>query len=142
MTDVYVDTSVLGAYYCPEPLSLKADKIMQAIANPVISLLTEVEFFSLVAKKRRQRDFSEAKARKIHGEFLAHTTNGYYRRVAISVDHYLKARDMITQLKTTLRTLDVLHLAIALQEKLPLITSDKGLVAAARYFKVKATLLD
>ena len=142
MTDVYVDTSVLGAYYCPEPLSLKADKIMQAIANPVISLLTEVEFFSLVAKKRRQRDFSDAKARKIHGEFLAHTTNGYYRRVAISVDHYLKARDMIGQLKTTLRTLDVLHLAIALQEKLPLLTSDKALVAAARYFKVKATLLD
>ncbi len=90
--DVYVDTSVLGAYYCPEPLSLKADKVMQAITNPVISLLTEVEFFSLVAKKRRQRDFSEAKARKIQDEFLAHTANRYYRRIAISVDHYLKAR--------------------------------------------------
>ena len=139
--DVYVDTSILGAYYCPEPLSLKADKVMQAIANPVISMLTEVEFFSLVAKKRRQRDFSEAKAKKIQDEFLAHTANGYYRRVAMTVDHYLKARDMIAQLKTTLRTLDAIHLAIALQEKLPLISADEGLIAAARYFKVKATLV-
>ncbi len=138
---VYVDTSVLGAYYCPEALSLKADKVMQDIAHPVISLLTEVEFFSLVAKKRRQRDFSDAKAKKIQDEFLAHMANGYYGRVAIPVGHYLKARDMIAQLKTTLHTLDAIHLAITLQEKLPLITADKGLVAAARHFKVKATLV-
>lgn len=139
--DIYVDTSVLGAYYCPEPLSLKADKAMQAITHPVISVLTEVELFSLVAKKRRQRDFSEAKARKIQNKFLAHAADGYYRRIAISVDHYLKARDMIAQLKTTLRTLDAIHLAIALQEKLPLMTADKALVTAARHFKVKTILV-
>lgn len=139
--DIYVDTSVLGAYYCPEPLSLKTDKAMQAITHPVISMLTEVELFSLVAKKRRQRDFSEAKARKIQNEFLAHAADGYYRRIAISVDHYLKARDMIAQLKTTLHTLDAIHLAIALQEKLPLMTADKALVTAARHFKVKTTLI-
>lgn len=40
-------------------------KVIQATTNPVISLLTEVEFFLLMAKKERQRDFSETKARKI-----------------------------------------------------------------------------
>ena len=41
---VYIDTSVLGAYYCPEPSSATAENALRQIAVPVISTLTEVEF--------------------------------------------------------------------------------------------------
>ena len=46
----YIDTSVLGAYYCPEPGSVAAEKALLRIEGPVISALSEVEFVSLVSK--------------------------------------------------------------------------------------------
>jgi uncharacterized protein len=45
---VYIDTSVLVAYYCPEPLSEKAEKLLIRYLKPAISSLTEVGFFSAV----------------------------------------------------------------------------------------------
>jgi len=35
----YVDTSVLGAYYCPEKLSSAAEAALRLIDEPVISIL-------------------------------------------------------------------------------------------------------
>jgi hypothetical protein len=49
----YIDTSVLGAYYCPEPLSMNAETASRRIKIPVISVLSEVEFTSLISRKRR-----------------------------------------------------------------------------------------
>jgi predicted nucleic acid-binding protein len=141
MSSVYVDTSVLGAYYCPEPLSATAEAALRAVDKPVVSLLTEVEFFALIAKKKRHGDFSETKARKILGEFATHLTGGYYRKMALNADHYLRARDLIAQFKTTVRTLDALHLAVAFNEKLSLVTADKAMAAAATRFKLKVSLI-
>jgi len=36
----YVDTSILGAYYCPEPLSAAAEKALRQLKTPVISVLS------------------------------------------------------------------------------------------------------
>ena len=41
---IYADTSVLVAYYCPEPLSEKAEALLTTHEQPVISALAEVEF--------------------------------------------------------------------------------------------------
>ena len=46
----YVDTSILAAYYCPEPLSAAAEDALRRIEAPAISVLTEVEFCSLLLK--------------------------------------------------------------------------------------------
>ena len=51
----YVDTSVLGACYCPEALSAAAERALRAIEAPVISSLTGVELASLVARRHRAR---------------------------------------------------------------------------------------
>jgi predicted nucleic acid-binding protein len=42
----YIDTSVLVAYYCPEPLSRAAEKSIRSAASPAISPLVEVELCS------------------------------------------------------------------------------------------------
>ncbi len=39
----YLDTSVLAAYYCPEPLSEKVEKLVISADRPCISSFTEVE---------------------------------------------------------------------------------------------------
>jgi hypothetical protein len=137
----YVDSSLLGAYYCPEPLSEAAQKFLQSVDQPVISMLTEVEIFSLVAKKKRMREFGESKARKILMEFQSHIDGGYYRMIVPIAEHYQLARDMIGEFKTGLRSLDAMHLAIAGGDNLPVVTADDVLAKAAKRFGIKARLL-
>jgi predicted nucleic acid-binding protein len=50
---IYLETSVLAAFYVPEPLSAKAERAVRSEAKPAISELTELEFFSAVARKVR-----------------------------------------------------------------------------------------
>lgn len=138
---VYIDTSVLGAYYCPEPLSNVVEEILRGVEGPVISSLTEVELFSLVAKKYRMKELTEPKARRALGAFAAHVADGYYRRLVLTAEHYAKARTLIGALSVTLHALDALHLALAISEKIPLLTADVTLAAAARKFRVKTTLV-
>lgn len=138
---VYVDTSVLGAYYCPERLSPASEAALRRVEDPIISSLTEVEFFSLVAKKHRLKELTEPKARRALGAFTAHVADGYYRRLMLSAEHYAKARSLIGSFNTALHTLDALHLALAICGKLSLLTSDSALAAAARKFRVETTLV-
>lgn len=91
----YVDTSVLGAYRCPEPLSRSAE----------IALL------------------------RLFGQ---HVADGYYRRLSLSAEHFLLARDLIVAMASALGTLDALHLSVALSAGLPLLTADRDFARAAR----------
>jgi uncharacterized protein len=139
--NAYVDTSVLGAYYCPEPLSSAAEEALRRIEIPVISILSELEFHSLIAKKRRLKELNARQARRILDLFGGHVADGFYRRMSLSGEHYLKARQMIGATRIPLHTLDALHLAAALAESLPLLTADKGLAAAAKRHKCKVILV-
>lgn len=137
----YVDTSVLGAYYCPESLSTAAERVVRRVRGPVISTLTEVEFFSLIAKKQRLKEITVVKARQVLDLFAAHLAEGYFRCVALTTDHYVKARGLLATFDVTLHTLDALHLSLAIAEKLPIVTADVALAKAAKKHRVKATLV-
>ena len=137
----YVDTSVLGAYYCPEPLSATAETALLDLTTPVISTLTEVEFASLIARKRRLRELTERQTRAILDLFGGHVAKGFYRRVPLGTEHFLRARELVATLSSALRTLDALHLAAALAENLPLLTADRDLARAAKRHEAAAILL-
>lgn len=138
---VYVDTSVLGAYYCPEALSAAAERTLRAIEAPVISTLTEVELASLIARKRRLGELTSRQAMDVLELFQTHVDEGFYRRLSVGAEHYLRARELIGSLATALHTLDALHLAVALGEDLPLLTADRDLVRAARRHRARTMLL-
>lgn len=133
----YVDTSVLGAYYCPEALSTAAEHALRAIQTPVISTLTEVELTSLVARKRRLGELSPRQALDVLELFQTHVEEGYYRRISLTAEHFLRARELIGSLTTSLHTLDALHLAAALHEDIPLLTADRELAKAARRHRAR-----
>jgi len=139
--NAYIDTSVLGAYYCPEGLSAAAEDALRRLETPVISILSELEFSSLIAKKRRLRELTAPQAGKILDLFASHVAEGFYRRMSLSAEHYLKARQLIAETRIALHTLDALHLAAAMLEALPLLTADKVLAAAAKRHGNKAILL-
>jgi predicted nucleic acid-binding protein len=139
---LYVDTSVLGAYYCPERLSEQAQEHLQSLAQiPVIGLLTEVELTSLVSKKRRSRELTEANARRVLMAFQAHLEEGYFQRCEMTAIDYFQARDLLATMKTSLTTLDTLHVALVRRHELELITADTLMGRMAQRLQIKTTVL-
>ena len=65
----YIDTSVLVAYYCPEPMSEIVERFLQRLEYPVISTLTEVEFASAIAGKVRGKELSREDGNRIINQF-------------------------------------------------------------------------
>jgi len=137
----YVDTSVLGAYYCPEPLSSAAEAALLKLQEPCISALTEVEFASLIARKRRLKELGEREANAILRLFGQHVAEGYYRRVSFGAEHLFRARELIASMASALSTLDALHLSVALAAGVPLLTADRDFARAARRHDAAATLI-
>ena len=71
----YFDTSVLAAYYCPEPNSPAAEKIILHSENPAISDLTELELVSALSRKIREKSITREDGRKIIAMLLNPTEN-------------------------------------------------------------------
>ena len=136
----YIDTSVLTAYYCPEPMSQKAQAILRN-KKPTLSSLTELELFSAVAKKVRTAELAKTDAHRIIAQFSAHVDSGLFVVVAVENQHWRLARGWLGLFSTALRTLDALHLAIASCEELELVTSDKVLYQAGTELGVMVQFL-
>jgi predicted nucleic acid-binding protein len=137
----YVDTSVIVAYYCPEPLSEKAEAFITTHTRPAISLLTELELFSAISKKIREGSMDRKDGSRIIAKFLSHLDDLFYTRLPIEPHHYRLARDWIGQFTISLRSLDAIHLAIASSEGATLITADEGLAKSAESLAVDIVLL-
>lgn len=138
----YIDTSVLAAYYCPEPLSEKAEAFLTAHVHPSISGLTEVELCSAVSRKVREKELSRKDAGRVIARFIAHVDKNYFDYLTVEQHHYRLARDWIGLFKTGLKTLDALHLAIASAEGMTLVTADEGLFKSAKAFGSDSILLE
>ncbi len=137
----YIDTSVLTAYYCPEPLSEKAEKIIITSGKPAISSLTHLELFSAISKKVREGLHPED-GNKIIRQFEYHLIEQkLYRQLDIDEHHYTMAANWVAQFNTPLRSLDGLHLAVSSAAQLNLLTADIKLAEAARFFGLEVTLL-
>jgi uncharacterized protein len=133
----YLDTSVLVAYYCPEPMSDQVQDFLSNQVKPVISLLTEVELFSAIARKVRMGDLRRKDGERIIAKLLSHLDSDLFSIYSVQPHHWRLARGWIGLFKTPLRTLDALHLAIASAEDCELVTSDQQLVKAAEKLGVK-----
>ncbi len=139
---VYIDTSVLVAYYYPERLSERAEELLMSFVRPGISSLTEVEFFSAVSGKVRKKEINLKDAGRVTARFLAHIGADNYTYIPIEGHHYRLARDWIGMFKMGLRTLDAIHLAVASSEGLSILTSDQGLFKSAKALAQDAILLE
>jgi hypothetical protein len=62
---LYLDTSILVAYYSPEQGSERVEKVITKINQPAISYLTAVEMASAVSRKIREKNLSLVDGSKI-----------------------------------------------------------------------------
>ena len=138
---VYIDTSILVAYYCPEKISDQVEKILVETSSPAISQLTDVELTSALARKIREKALSEEDGKAVLDVFRTHIDENSYTYLPIQPKHFSTAMDWIAQFNTPLRTLDALHLAIASKSKAPLLTADIKLAESAKELGVEVTLI-
>lgn len=139
--NVYFDTSAVVAYYCPEAISAQVDALLRNKPGPMISELTEVEFYAAVARKVRQGGLDPANGLRILSEFEAHITGGWYTKLLMEPQHYRMARDWFGQLRLSMRSLDALHLAVAANARATIVTADVALAAVAEPLGVSTVLL-
>ena len=137
----YIDTSVLVAYYLPEALSARAERVLLSGGQPAISSLVELEFASVLARKVRARELAPSAARAVLDQFRAHREQGLYRRLDIGEADFAQARRWVEALRLPLRTLDALHLSVATGAGDTLLTADKQLARAARALHLPCQLL-
>src|SRR5690349_1577455 len=100
-------------------MSNEIEEILIRTDNPVISWLTEVELASAFAKKFRMNQLNEIAVHSLIDTFQAQVNEGYYKRIALDMEHFVQAAQWVKSLKTGLRTLDALHLAVAALENIP-----------------------
>lgn len=138
---IYIDTSVLAAYYCPEPLSGPAQKVLQEAVERAISPLVELELTSAIARKVRTRQMRRREAQRVLDLFRSHLEQGVYTRLGVNAAHFAKARDWIATLTISLQSLDALHVAIAEMSGCSVITADTVLANACTRVGVSARLI-
>jgi hypothetical protein len=137
----YIDTSVLAAYYCPEPLSGRAQRALHEEDDRAISWLVEAELVSALARKVRAREMRPADAHRILALFQSHLEQGIYTRLAVEAAHFAKAREWLATFTVPVQTLDALHMAIAALQGCSLLTVDVGLAKACARIGVSARLI-
>lgn len=139
---IYADTSLLTAYYCPECGSDQAQAYLTSQKSIAISWLTETEMISALSKKVREREISREDAQKIVRVFQGHIQTGSYEVLSIGASDYRDANRFIGRFNTGLRTLDALHVAVALRENKTLATADIKLAEATGHLGGKVDFID
>ncbi len=138
---IYVDTSVLVAYYCPEPLSERAERALVHESERAVSPLVEVELASALARKVRAREIRRADAHRVLTLYQSHLQQDLYLRLPIEAAHFAQAREWLANFTVALRSLDALHAAVAGLQGCPLLTADTALAKACAGLGVTVRLV-
>ncbi len=136
MTAYFFDTSALAKRYLVETGSgwIKSFFTPTLSHVTIISELTPIEMFSLVARRQREGYISSQDAVALRNDFLVHFEKQYLV-VNLESPIFLQARSLVTNHK--LRTLDAIQLASAIHaanllgENLTFLSGDNDLLTAA-----------
>jgi len=116
---------VVAPFYWIEVLSDTVEELLRQEAELGISQLVDVELCSALSRRVRVGDIARDAAQAIANRFQVDRDHGFYIQLALEPIHYSMARDWIRRFDTPLRTLDALHLAVAVSNYSPLVTGWK-----------------
>lgn len=139
---IYLDTSIVAPLYWAETLSDRIEELVLSETELGLSQLVEVELVSALSRRVRMREISQDDATAIVERFQSDIDSGFYTRITLETIHYHLAREWISWFTTPLRTLDALHLAVASQNNIRLVTADAALAASAQFLGVDILLLE
>lgn len=130
---VYVDTSALAKWYLNEPRSDDFDAWVRHQPDTHISSLTALEFRCLLARRKRRQDISSELEQRLFAAFRADVDAGHLLQHPIEDRAVVDAIVLLERvLPTALRTLDAIHLRVAVGiGAAALATADNTMAAAA-----------
>lgn len=130
---VYIDSSALAKLYVPEPESDALDAFLRRRRGLMISELGITEVLSAVARRKRGGELRPALASRIRGALLADAGSGCFERLQLSPAVHREAERLLLATESLpLRTLDALHLAVAISGGAThIVTFDRRMRAAA-----------
>ncbi|MFP4280163.1 MAG: type II toxin-antitoxin system VapC family toxin [Halochromatium sp.] len=112
----YLDTSALAKWYLNEPGSDAFVRYLQGLDVAVVSSLTRTEVRSMLARRRRMGALSHELESVVYAAFLNDIAQGWLQLYPVEDARFDEAANLIARYpEHPLRTLDALHLAIALQ---------------------------
>ncbi len=137
----YLDTSVLGSFYCRETLSENVNVALRTLDRAAITEFVQVELASLLSLKVRNGAMFLSTARDAWQSFRRHRLGALYTMLPMRPEIYAIATRWIVQFNTPLRAADATHLAAAYFHSQPLWTTDKLLASSAALLHVPCRLI-
>lgn len=112
---IYVDSSALAKLYVPEAESERLDSFLRGRRGLMISELAITEVLSAVGRRKRERALRAELANEIRDALLADADSGSFNRLDLSPAVHREAEHLLLATESVpLRTLDALHIALAL----------------------------
>jgi predicted nucleic acid-binding protein len=112
---VYLDSSAFAKLYVPEAESDRVDAFLQGRRGLIISDLVITEVLSAVARRKREGELRADQANEIRDALLADADSGSFERVDLAPSVHREAERLLLGTDALpLRTLDALHIALAL----------------------------
>ncbi len=128
----YIDTSALLKWYIHEPASDEVAAWIQTQSVLAFSRLGWLELRCALNRRVRTGGLAEATAAEALQEFGSDVESGAFTLLPLSDQQALAADELLTQVRTPLRTLDALHLAVAVSQRVgDLATADRVMAVAA-----------
>ncbi|MDP9190222.1 MAG: type II toxin-antitoxin system VapC family toxin [Acidobacteriota bacterium] len=129
---VYVDSSALAKLYVPEVESELLDRFLHGRRDLMISELSVTEVISAIARRRREGALDVKQAKEIRDALRSDASSGSFRRLDLSPAIHREAeRILLSTESVSLRTLDALHIALALSGEASRVVTFDGRMAQA-----------
>jgi predicted nucleic acid-binding protein len=140
---LYIDSSALAKLYLPESDSDRLDDFLRSRRDLTISELAVTEVISAVARRRREGALTARQANRVRDAVLSDAQSGSFRRLDLNpVIHRQAERILLSTDSIALRTLDALHIALAIfGEARSIVTFDVRLAEAAAVHGLQAVQL-
>jgi predicted nucleic acid-binding protein len=137
---IYLDSSALAKLYVPEPESDALENFFRDRQDLLISELAITEVLSAVARGRREGMLTASQSLEIRDAILADADSGSFHRLDMSPIVHREAERLLFNIESVaLRTLDALHVAVALLGSATyVVTYDARMRAAALLAGLKA----
>ncbi|HTT05734.1 MAG TPA: type II toxin-antitoxin system VapC family toxin [Steroidobacteraceae bacterium] len=114
-TGIYLDSSALAKLYLPEDESDRLDTLLQGRRGLTISHLAITEVLSAVAGRKREGLINAEQALQIRDALLADADSGVFELLNLDPTVHREAERLLLSTDSIpLRTLDALHVALAL----------------------------
>jgi len=112
---LYIDSSALVKLYVPEADSDALDAFLRGRLGLMISELAITEVLSAVARRKKEGELRPESANQIRDALLADAGSGSFARLDLDPAVHREAeRLLLAATSLPLRTLDALHLALAI----------------------------